>query len=763
MELPTVTHVCVDVALNSAARTMVKGIKSGTAQERGRLVHIAGVLRNSCGTTTTISKFQTGTTLRCRSIPSKRIGSLGPRGAPTHVNGHFLSNRASWSGWLMVVSTKRSSSSSRLGCLAVSPRGWWQLASPQWSPTNTICPVGCLPSSLSDVPIAPTVTRVWVDFTFKSVARPIVKRIQRGDFNVKLSEEEKAGGAPFNPSEALGFRHTLDACNLIDLGSNGPPFTWRAVVRVLPMIKLDHHSTLVDLQGGRLGNPHKRPFRYLATWQTHRDFPELMCSSWSDDVDLVGNLVSFRVRVQVWNEETFSNILFWKSRALARLAGIQRAIQRSPNPHLERLEREVSGELEQRRRMKIESLRAPDGEWVIDAEVLRDMVVAHFRNLYGDSPSGGSLYTTANFSVLPQEVETFLMAAVEGAELRRVLFVMRPFKASGPDDFQATLRRVIMDCVTTTTMQVLWNGATTEEFIPKRVHGQVQKSLPGCGGLCSESSQWLVGFSFINGGPNYIAPIGIAGYSYVHDAGICTAWNSVRHGMAWQLWGGQRIRDCKEEDVPYWRLDSSGDYSVKTTYQLLTADSFISPPSRVWRVIWSWEGPRRLRAFLWLVARESLLTNEARVRRRLEAVDGSKRTWIFIHWVKPLEDFMKLNTDGAVRGSQGVARAGGILRNSSVGWIIGFMQSLGVSTVMVAELWGVLTGLELAWNVGCRRLILEIDSMVVLTLISRQDPCPPCFFRCRRAFDIYCRGIGRFASNTRIRNRILARIGCRKG
>ncbi|PKI62701.1 hypothetical protein CRG98_016972 [Punica granatum] len=57
----------------------------------------------------------------------------------------------------------------------------------------------------------------------------------------------------------------------------------------------------------------------------------------------------------------------------------------------------------------------------------------------------------------------------------------------------------------------------------------------------------------------------------------------------------------------------------------------------------------------------------------------------------------KLNTDGAVRDLQGVAGAGGILRNSSGGWIIGFMQSLGFSTVTVAELYRVLTGLKLAW------------------------------------------------------------------
>ncbi|PKI60521.1 hypothetical protein CRG98_018997 [Punica granatum] len=332
-----------------------------------------------------------------------------------------------------------------------------------------------------------------------------------GDFNAILSEEEKAGGAPFNPSEALGFRDTLDACNLIDVGSKGSPFTWKG----------------------------------------------------------------------------------------ARLVGIQQAIQRSPNPHLERLEWEVSEELEQvllqeeilwfqksrfewvrfgdrntkyfytrtiikRRRMKIESLRATDGEWVTDAEVLRDMVVAYFRNFYGDSSSGGTLYTTANFSALPQEAKTILTAAVEVAELRRALFAMPSFMAPGPDGFQAvffqnnwevvfpsllayaravfeagqsvapmnptlialisklscpemlshfrpislcnqfladmlvsvgipeTLRRVIMDCVTTTTMQALWNGEATEEFIPKRGIGQGCPLSPYLFVLCIERLAHLI-------------------------------------------------------------------------------------------------------------------------------------------------------------------------------------------------------------------------------------------------------------------------------
>lgn len=48
-----------------------------------------------------------------------------------------------------------------------------------------------------------------------------------GDFNEILSEEEKTGGAPFNPSSASLFLDTMNSCQLLDLGSSGPKFTWR--------------------------------------------------------------------------------------------------------------------------------------------------------------------------------------------------------------------------------------------------------------------------------------------------------------------------------------------------------------------------------------------------------------------------------------------------------------------------------------------------------------------------------------------------------
>ena len=52
-----------------------------------------------------------------------------------------------------------------------------------------------------------------------------------------------------------------------------------------------------------------------------------------------------------------------------------------------------------------------------------------------------------------------------------------------------------------------------------------------------------------------------------------------------------------------------------------------------------------------------------------------------------------------------------LIRDSLGSWIKGFaVSSTGLCTSVKAELWAVVTGLELAWPVVLRRLILEMDS-----------------------------------------------------
>lgn len=52
---------------------------------------------------------------------------------------------------------------------------------------------------------------------------------------------------------------------------------------------------------------------------------------------------------------------------------------------------------------------------------------------------------------------------------------------------------------------------------------------------------------------------------------------------------------------------------------------------------------------------------------------------------------------------------GGLIRDDTGRWLGGFMHNIGVSTLIGAELWVVNSGLELAWEMRFRKLILEVD------------------------------------------------------
>ncbi|WCJ29423.1 LINE-1 retrotransposable element ORF2 protein [Euphorbia peplus] len=88
-----------------------------------------------------------------------------------------------------------------------------------------------------------------------------------------------------------------------------------------------------------------------------------------------------------------------------------------------------------------------------------------------------------------------------------------------------------------------------------------------------------------------------------------------------------------------------------------------------------------------------------------------------ISWICPDVGWVKLNTDGMSKGNPGISGTGGLIRDSNGMWLCGFMCNLGICTALLAELWGLYYGLEMAWKKGYRRVIVEIDSLIVLKLV----------------------------------------------
>ncbi|CAA0808310.1 Polynucleotidyl transferase- ribonuclease H-like superfamily protein [Striga hermonthica] len=83
-----------------------------------------------------------------------------------------------------------------------------------------------------------------------------------------------------------------------------------------------------------------------------------------------------------------------------------------------------------------------------------------------------------------------------------------------------------------------------------------------------------------------------------------------------------------------WAPSQNGQFSTSTAYQALNP-SDRPPEAPLWKSIWRVQAPQRVRTFLWLAAKERLLTNEDRVRRHISGSDlceecGEKETVLHV-------------------------------------------------------------------------------------------------------------------------------------
>lgn len=70
-----------------------------------------------------------------------------------------------------------------------------------------------------------------------------------------------------------------------------------------------------------------------------------------------------------------------------------------------------------------------------------------------------------------------------------------------------------------------------------------------------------------------------------------------------------------------------------------------------------------------------------------------------VSWKYPQAGWLKINTDGASKGNPGLASSGGVIRDESGNWCVGFSLNIGICSAPLAELWGVYYGLYLAWDI----------------------------------------------------------------
>ena len=109
---------------------------------------------------------------------------------------------------------------------------------------------------------------------------------------------------------------------------------------------------------------------------------------------------------------------------------------------------------------------------------------------------------------------------------------------------------------------------------------------------------------------------------------------------------------------------------------------------------------------------------------------------IEVRWQTPSIFQVKINTDGAARGSPGVVGFGGIFRDH-LGHVLGcFAGSLGIAYALEVELHAVVHAIHLASLKGWNSLWIESDSTLVIHFLSSlNNNVPWCYstiwFNCR--------------------------------
>lgn len=89
-------------------------------------------------------------------------------------------------------------------------------------------------------------------------------------------------------------------------------------------------------------------------------------------------------------------------------------------------------------------------------------------------------------------------------------------------------------------------------------------------------------------------------------------------------------------------------------------------------------------------------------------------------WIRPPAGWFKLNVDGS-RSLNGRIGAGGVIRDCNGYWCHGFMFNIGSGEVLLAEAWGLVTGLKLAADNNINHILVESDSSILINLIQSDN------------------------------------------
>ncbi|CAL0314033.1 unnamed protein product [Lupinus luteus] len=90
-------------------------------------------------------------------------------------------------------------------------------------------------------------------------------------------------------------------------------------------------------------------------------------------------------------------------------------------------------------------------------------------------------------------------------------------------------------------------------------------------------------------------------------------------------------------------------------------------------------------------------------------------------WAPPLEGWVKVNTDGSYHDDRKMMGYGGLVRDHASGWIKGFLGCYNGGSAFISEARALMEGINLAWSLGFRKVICEVDSADLLVALENTE------------------------------------------
>ncbi|XP_047978624.1 uncharacterized protein LOC125220501 [Salvia hispanica] len=297
-----------------------------------------------------------------------------------------------------------------------------------------------------------------------------------GDFNIFVSEEERQGSKRRRTREMMEFAEAISDCQLLDIGADGPKFTWAR----------DHCPLLIVC---RVPGPRVRPsFRFQNMWVRHHLFLQEVERCWREDtgtrglINLQLKLSRLKRSLKIWNRVVFGNILENLRKAEFEAKKAMENFEQNPSPLLRAEMNRTSAEFilslkmeedfwrqkatlkwvaegerntkffhgwVKQKRVKSRIHMIEEGGQTLTEEVdIRNSAEFFFKNLLTEDVGSLGEPELEILSSLPADVNLSQLEVDPTAEeVRQVVFDINADSTAGPDGFSALFFQACWDIV----------------------------------------------------------------------------------------------------------------------------------------------------------------------------------------------------------------------------------------------------------------------------------------------------------------------------